>query len=272
MFLSVAFSLTAHSTGKERDETGLDFFEARYYSGVQGRFNSPDLPFADQNEDDPQSWNLYGYLRNNPLSYTDPTGMFRLAPPEQPTGPGGIFLDFYLDWLKRQQEEIVQKAPEVVKPVVDWIKAPRDPGCMAGSAAIGTAAGGFAGGTVGLLGIAGGPAVSVTVPSFSAGGGVAGGGVGFALGYAMCRTGSGQGGGGTAANESTGKGFWKGLKPFRGKIKTNGLSGKERRFFEWDHTHGDIEVYDSRGRHLGSANPDTGALTKPAVPGRRITI
>jgi hypothetical protein len=32
-------------TGKERDaETGLDFFGARYYSGAQGRFTSPD-PF-----------------------------------------------------------------------------------------------------------------------------------------------------------------------------------------------------------------------------------
>ena len=30
-------------TGKERDsETGLDFFEARYYSSAQGRFTSPD--------------------------------------------------------------------------------------------------------------------------------------------------------------------------------------------------------------------------------------
>ena len=29
-------------TGKERDnESGLDFFEARYYSGAQGRFTSP---------------------------------------------------------------------------------------------------------------------------------------------------------------------------------------------------------------------------------------
>ncbi|MDM7995530.1 MAG: RHS repeat-associated core domain-containing protein, partial [Acidobacteriota bacterium] len=31
--------------GKERDaETGLDYFLARYYSGAQGRFTSPDTP------------------------------------------------------------------------------------------------------------------------------------------------------------------------------------------------------------------------------------
>ncbi|MCA2968812.1 MAG: RHS repeat-associated core domain-containing protein [Acidobacteriaceae bacterium] len=62
-------------TGKERDgETGLDYFGARYFSGAQGRFTSPDAPFADQNRDDPQSWNLYGYVRNNPLAHVDPTG------------------------------------------------------------------------------------------------------------------------------------------------------------------------------------------------------
>jgi RHS repeat-associated protein len=62
-------------TGKERDgETGLDYFGARYFSGAQGRFTSPDKPFADQYPEDPQSWNLYGYVRNNPLAYVDPTG------------------------------------------------------------------------------------------------------------------------------------------------------------------------------------------------------
>lgn len=62
-------------TGKERDaETGLDYFGARYMSAAQGRFTSPDLPFADQHAEDPQSWNLYSYVRNNPLRYTDPTG------------------------------------------------------------------------------------------------------------------------------------------------------------------------------------------------------
>jgi RHS repeat-associated protein len=63
------------STGKERDsESGLDYFGARYLSSAQGRFTSPDTPFNDQDPSDPQSWNLYGYVRNNPLSSVDPTG------------------------------------------------------------------------------------------------------------------------------------------------------------------------------------------------------
>jgi RHS repeat-associated protein len=67
-------------TGKERDtETGLDYFGARYYGSNMGRWMSPDwsggasaVPYADFS--DPQSLNLYGYVRNNPLSKTDPDG------------------------------------------------------------------------------------------------------------------------------------------------------------------------------------------------------
>ena len=62
-------------TGKERDaETGLDYFEARYYSGAQGRFLSVDPENAGAKRDDPQSWNAYAYSRNNPLKYVDPDG------------------------------------------------------------------------------------------------------------------------------------------------------------------------------------------------------
>ncbi len=62
-------------TGKQRDaETSLDYFGARYMSAAQGRFTSPDVPFADQKPEDPQSWNLYTYVRNNPLSFVDPNG------------------------------------------------------------------------------------------------------------------------------------------------------------------------------------------------------
>jgi RHS repeat-associated protein len=62
-------------TGKERDsETSLDYFGARYFSGAQGRFTSPDQPLGDQNPANPQSWNLFSYVRNNALTNVDPSG------------------------------------------------------------------------------------------------------------------------------------------------------------------------------------------------------
>lgn len=62
-------------TQKERDiETGLDYFGARYYSSVQGRFSSADPGNIGVDEDDPQSWNGYGYARHSPLVYSDPEG------------------------------------------------------------------------------------------------------------------------------------------------------------------------------------------------------
>jgi RHS repeat-associated protein len=63
-------------TGKERDdESGLDFFGARYYSNGLGRFTSVDPIHIKQNRlSDPQRLNLYTYGANNPLRYIDPDG------------------------------------------------------------------------------------------------------------------------------------------------------------------------------------------------------
>jgi RHS repeat-associated protein len=64
-----------HFTGKERDtETNNDYFGARYYESGIGRWVSPDWPFVDQHPTDPQSWNLFGYARNNPLAFLDADG------------------------------------------------------------------------------------------------------------------------------------------------------------------------------------------------------
>ncbi|MGB8507876.1 MAG: discoidin domain-containing protein [Pyrinomonadaceae bacterium] len=69
------------------DETGLDYSKARYYSSGQGRFISPDPygPWA-MSEDkkigflsEPQHWNRYTYVTNNPQKFTDPDGLERYA-------------------------------------------------------------------------------------------------------------------------------------------------------------------------------------------------
>lgn len=68
-------------TGKERDaESGLDYFGARYYASNMGRFMSTD-PHSGTvlHILNPQRWNMYSYGLNNPLSFTDPTGMDAVA-------------------------------------------------------------------------------------------------------------------------------------------------------------------------------------------------
>jgi RHS repeat-associated protein len=63
-------------TGKERDsESGLDNFGARYDSSQYGRFMTPDPVKISLNHlSNPQKWNKYAYVLNNPLSMFDPDG------------------------------------------------------------------------------------------------------------------------------------------------------------------------------------------------------
>ena len=62
-------------TGQVRDvESGLDYFNARYYSPEQGRFVSADPQNAGSDPSNPQTWNGYAYVAGNPMAYTDPSG------------------------------------------------------------------------------------------------------------------------------------------------------------------------------------------------------
>jgi RHS repeat-associated protein len=106
-----ADGVTQKFTGQERDaETagsamqGLDYFGARYFSGTMGRFTSPDwsakpqpVPYADLTN--PQSLNLYTYVRNSPLKNRDLSGhvcIFGIgntctaAPPPPPPPPAPV--------------------------------------------------------------------------------------------------------------------------------------------------------------------------------------
>jgi RHS repeat-associated protein len=85
-------------TGHERDATNalsiahtLDYMHARYYSPMLGRFLAVD-PDADleKNKEQPQRWNRYAYVSNDPLTFTDPTGR------EQRFNPGSYDWSGYL--------------------------------------------------------------------------------------------------------------------------------------------------------------------------------
>lgn len=67
-------------TGQERDhEAQLDYFNSRSYQYRTGRFSSVDPIFAGSAAD-PQSWNRYSYVSNNPLAFVDPSGAQQTTP------------------------------------------------------------------------------------------------------------------------------------------------------------------------------------------------
>ena len=76
--LPIGGSSTAAFTGMSQDTvSALYDFPAREY-GYQGRWPSPDpAGLGSVDVKDPQTWNRYAYVRNSPLSSTDPLGLLR---------------------------------------------------------------------------------------------------------------------------------------------------------------------------------------------------
>ncbi|MBH0176795.1 MAG: hypothetical protein HP491_02765 [Nitrospira sp.] len=49
-------------------------------------------------------------------------------------------------------------------------------------------------------------------------------------------------------------------------------SKDRKRYYTWDGLHGEIEVFDKRGHHLGAIHPVYGYLIKDPVRGRKIDV
>ncbi len=180
-------------TGKEWDyESSLDYFGARYFSPAQGRFTSADQPFNDQDPDYPQSWNLFSYGRNDPLSNTDPTGMaiWTGTPKDPPTGQstfGDAQSLLQLEWFI-----LSAGAQQAAHSTFQFLSAPRNTSCLSATTAAGTT-GGTAVGAV-----AGGGVLSL--PGAVLGFGI-GGTVGWGTGMISCMSDAGEGGGSSGTSE-----------------------------------------------------------------------
>jgi RHS repeat-associated protein len=86
-------------TGKERDtESGNDYFGARYYASSMGRWLSPDTDMTLKRIlPNPQRWNRYAYVINNPLVLVDPNGLWDIyvfrPEAKNNAGWGGVIRD-----------------------------------------------------------------------------------------------------------------------------------------------------------------------------------
>ena len=216
----MTFSVQSRFTGKERDaESGNDYFGARYYSSVIGRWMSPDwsddpdpVPYADFG--DPQSFNLYAYVGNNPVRNVDNEGHYHCDPdtwdPNTNTLTSGAchldaddfrqYINAQLDYYKQAASQVADLASQAAHQFENIMNTPGGPGCMGALGVGGAMAGGAAGGGVGLVGLAGGGVgVAVTEPAGLVAGGIGGGASGLALGMTVCpggAAGGGAGGGG----------------------------------------------------------------------------
>jgi RHS repeat-associated protein len=207
---------TLKFTGQERDaENGLDNFLARHLAGAQGRFLSPDPAgnfVADMGN--PQSWNLYSYVWNNPLVYIDPTGLWVQQNPGSGDSGGDGSQDQNLFWTYFDLATLPltftqQQAEKFVQHVTNYISAPisqfrNSAGCTNAVVTGLTVAGAVIGNQVGAQSAAGlavetGPGM---VPAAAAGGisgGIVGGAAGHLAGTAVagviCSSSAKQGGG-----------------------------------------------------------------------------
>jgi hypothetical protein len=59
------------------------------------------------------------------------------------------------------------------------------------------------------------------------------------------------------------------MKP---KSQRRRWSGEKGQIYEEDTQHGELEKYNSRGKHKGSVDPDTGEIIKLPVKGRTIEL
>jgi RHS repeat-associated protein len=105
-----------HLTGYESDvESSTDYAVNRQYSQSTGRFLSADPYEASAGANDPQSWNRYTYVLNDPIHNTDALGLL-MAPPVEEGGCGAIGIGDPLQG-KLDPPEIRLKQVEILEQV-----------------------------------------------------------------------------------------------------------------------------------------------------------
>lgn len=72
-------TIRRYTNHEDDPDSGAIYMQAREYLPAYGKFAQVD-PAYDQTKDDPESWNLYNYVTNNPVTKTDPDGRMAALP------------------------------------------------------------------------------------------------------------------------------------------------------------------------------------------------
>jgi len=98
-------------TGQERDtHTNFDYMHFRYYASSMGRFMKPDNVTGSPLN--PQNWNLYSYVRGNPLIYIDYRGYLALRYDRNQS------LEFWHVTFETNAQKFRAKMKRFIKPIV----------------------------------------------------------------------------------------------------------------------------------------------------------
>ena len=278
------------------DQTGLYFYNARYYDATIERFISPDSVIPDRT--DPQAFNRYSYVVNNPLRYTDPSGSYFVPVNGTQAQLEWFWNELYnlkeidayrgsLDTWGRSDTRIELNLAEcgagtdLYTSIVS--KVPLDQGGLKGGSnldkiqsvmdiagfvpVIGDAVDAINGGIYLCRGQYGNAALS-------AGAVVPVSGSAATVGKFANKADDVNDAAKIARKANVSKSespIWKSLgKADSSGVKTTGKGG-DKLYYQWDYTHKDIEVYNRHGKHLASMDPATGEWYKPEVPGRTLT-
>ena len=259
-------------------ETQTIYLRARYYNAVQGRFTQED-PIRD-------GYNWYAYCGGNPVNFIDPTGksmedfiaglVFSLD--------DGMFAglaqslaetlaDDYLDYTPEDEVDyytgrVLGDLLSMATGIVDiynglqMIHSALTNGLSVFVASEGTLV--VQGVAIAVAGTVAGTAVvaygttKIVAASSNLGSDL------DSLQNALKERKSG-----ISKQESP---IWNNLDYVKGKSYKSSGEKKNRKYYEWDHLHNEIEVYDRHGNHLGAMDPVTGEMIKPPKKGRSIDV
>ena len=220
-------------------DTEFYYLNSRYYDPEIRRFINADI-YVNANGDF-IGFNMYAYCSNNPVMGYDPTGTF--------------------DWSAIKEFGIgCLKAAVIVAGVTSAFLS-------VGAAVAGTVLSGGAGAVAIPMAVAvAAKAVAVSVA------------VSATIGVAAVATATvGENISNTTSNSKRKTNVSKheseifnSFEKVKGKTYRTSGKGRDRRYYDWDYTHNDIEVYDRNGNHLGSMDPTTGEMYKDAVAGRKL--